>query len=601
MANKAIDPKLMQDIKDHATQLRNEYVARDALFRLYNTAYLLNPAEDLFGNQVDKAKVVLSPDARNTVLGIVRLMVATDPTFSIAFDKANAKEKAIAEKLEKMITRMYDQSGRISGNPVHYDAVLSAALYGEMHMAITSTADLLKMAEQQYKVGAPEETMRKQKGAILRAQRTHELTPFLWESWQPVGGYPEFDMHGQLSGYYHVRMTNPAQLIRDFGSRVPRNIRTMSRYFPVELHEFYDLDYKAVWVSQGDILLEEHGLPLIPISVQITEGSRLFDRPEEQRQPILYGLIKSKLWNAQNIAMSVLFTLVYGMGVSPMFIHTAPPSNPDKELVLNFNKPGGVVELEAGEQFQSLQNKGIIDPSFAAAMELAERKGTESTIYRQALGEPVGRNTTFSETNMLAQTGRLPLTSIQKRGAWGISSAIETALLMFRTTESAYKGRELELNPTEIPNTIQIDTRLEVSLPQDQLQLANIARMIATGDDPLVSRRWAREKVLNINNPEEIETEIWGERAGFIRFNKMAEDVIQEMAMKKQQAEAEAAAAKQQQQGGPEQLPPQQLQMGEMPNMPPSGAPNMPQAPAAGEVEGMPPEQAGMIPGGGYA
>ena len=596
---KNIDPRLMKQIKEHATQLRNEYVARDALFNLYNTAYLLNPTEDLFANQVDKAKVILSPDARNTVLGIVRLMVAADPQFSVAYDKADPKEKAISERLEKMINRMWDQSGRISGNPVHYDAVLSAALYGEQHIAITSTNDLLTMAKRGYSNDLPDEVKAKRRGAILRAERTYELTPFLWDNWSPIGGYPEFDRLGTETGYYRVSTSNPAQLLRDFGDLVPTSLRTMNRYMPIELHEFHDLDYKAVWTPSGDILLEEHGLPLIPIAVQITEGSRLFSKPEEQRQPILYGLIKSKLWNAQNIAMSVLFTLVYGMGVSPMFVHTSPPGNPEKELELDFSKPGGVIELEAGEQFAALQNKGIVDPAFAAAMELAERKGTESTIYRQALGEPVTRNTTFSESNLLAQAGRLPLVGLQKRGAWGLSNAVETALLMFKMTQGAYKGRAMELNPNEIPNTIQIDTRLEVSLPQDQLQLANIARMIATGADPLVSKRWAREKVLNINNPDDIAGQIWDEQAETMMFASMTQDHMDEMKAKAEAAAAEKAA---QQQPNPGQTPPEQpLQTGEVPNVPPVGSPNMPQVPGAGEIQGVPPEQGGVIPGGGYA
>jgi len=74
------------------------------------------------------------------------------------------------------------------------------------------------------------------------------------------------------------------------------------------------------------------------------DGSGLFDKPEDQTQPLLYSIYKSGIWKAQNLSMTILYTTIFGMGASPMFIHTSPGSDENKKLELNFDVPGGVVD-----------------------------------------------------------------------------------------------------------------------------------------------------------------------------------------------------------------------------------------------------------------
>ena len=87
----------------------------------------------------DWIKLTISPDARNKALGAIRLMTATDPKFSVPFDKNSKDGKEQSSKLEKAASAIWSISGRVRQNPLHYDAVTSAVLFGEIHMGYLET------------------------------------------------------------------------------------------------------------------------------------------------------------------------------------------------------------------------------------------------------------------------------------------------------------------------------------------------------------------------------------------------------------------------------------------------------------------------------
>lgn len=547
------DETLLAQIQEHAAQLKADDGTRDQMYKDIDEMYLMTWTGGS-GKQWQKAEVRISPDPRNQAQGAVRLMIATDPIFNIINTDL---PQGVADKVEKLVNKIFDAAGRANGNPVHYDAILSAILYSEIHTAITSTASLVQAAKEN------------QRG-VARAEALAARTPFIIENWNPKDGHSEFDMFG-LSGYYREVETTPAKVLADFGDLAPQAMRDRNQYSKIVLKSFWDVENTAHWTDDGVLLCQPHNLPFIPIVVQTTEGSKLWTKPEEARQPLLYGLLKSGMWSMQNMIYSVLYTVIRDMGVTPLFTHTSPPGQDGKPLDLDYDGKPAVVELVAGEQFGSIQNKGLIDPAVSQGLEIATQKGQESTIFPQALGGSLPNNSTFSSLSLISQQGRLPLIGTQKRGGWGIGAIAEMCLNLMvvdKMNPADYGIKDLKLS--DIPTNIQIEAKLDVKLPQDKLQQANIAKMVTEGDNPLVSNEWSRSNILNINQSGEMDRQIWTEKAAAIMFQNFIQQQVQAAQMQEQQAGQMNAGT---------QMPPGQ---GE-------------------QIQGIPPQMAGVMPGQGQA
>ena len=566
-----VDEKLFSDVKDHANQMKSDDGQRDAMFKAIDEMYLMTWSGKS-GPKWKNAEVKVSPDARNAALGAVRLLVATDPIFNVV---NSSEQQGKTEKLETAINKIYEASGRAAGNPIHYDALLSAVLYAEMHMAITSTASLTEAAKKINK-------------GVARAERMEYITPFIVDVWNPKDGHAEFDSLG-LSAYYREVDTSVSKLKGDFGTRLPAATLARKASDTIALKTFYDTVYTHQWTDDGCIIQEEHKLPFIPVMVQYTEGSKLWFKHEEARQPLLYTLWKSGLWEMQNLIYSVLFTVIRDMGVTPLYVHNVPTEFANKQLDIDFSENPGIVHTVGQESFQPIPNKGLIDPAVQQGLAIATQKGQESTIYPQALGAPVEGTSTFSELALLSQSGRLPLTGTQRRGGWGIGALMEMCLAMMKADGGNSKTPGIDLSASDIPDYVQIDAKLDVKLPQDKLQQANIAQMVTSGDDPLVSKEWARSNVLNIGQSGDMDRQVWTEKASQMMFQMF----MQQQAQQQQMAEQQAMQQSQMAGAGGGQMP----QEGMQPGM--TAGPQMPPG-QAGMVEGgLPPQMAGMIPGAG--
>src|SRR4030042_6191357 len=164
----------------------------------------------------------------------------------------------------------------------------------------------------------------------------------------------------------------------------------------------------------------------------------------------------------------------------------------------------------------------------------------QSTIYRQALGEPVSSSTPYSSYALMSQSGRLPLLSTQRLCSNGIAEASEIALKWLKdegnSAKAQYESLEQELSPGDIPDLIDIKVQLEIELPQDRLQMANAANMLAQGDNPLLSKRWVRENVMNVGQSSDMDKEIWDENTANIFYRKYVMKTLAELAQLEQMA-----------------------------------------------------------------
>ena len=175
---KLFDRDVFNEIRSHAQDLKSVHGVRDSEFDEYEKMYLMDfSAENSEFASQDIMKLTPSPSARNKVLNACRLMMSQEPVFDI---NASGFDQGKIEAIEKNISRWWDQAGRAARRPLHYDMILSALLYDEMHTSNTIMDD--------YKAYNKKDK---------RAERISKMTPILfhtpwaktWKGSMPIAEY----------------------------------------------------------------------------------------------------------------------------------------------------------------------------------------------------------------------------------------------------------------------------------------------------------------------------------------------------------------------------------------------------------------------------
>ncbi len=508
------DPIKLREAQEYAKHLKAQYAERNRIMDQMEKMLMLVWDEEARVKRVMKdAKITLSPVARNKLLGAVRLLTVVDPSFSVPRDRGQEVNE-VSDKLETYAETLWKRASAARGEPLHYDAVLSILTFGEMHIAVTKTEHMVEQAKGANKL------------ALKRLNNLAEETPYVFDLFDPRSGYPDLGAYG-LNAFYRETKTTAGQIMDDFGERGKRVLKTENRYQEVTLCHIFDTENRQYWLGSNmeqPLLQEQHGWDFFPVEVSLGEGSRLLTRPEWQRQPFLYGLYQSGLWHRQNLILTVLFNLALKIGTAPMMLYKA--NAPGKELTLDLSRVFGVATIEKDEDLLPLL-KQVIDPSLMEAWRIAVDLGEESTIYGQTLGEPVGGSAGFSLTALLHQAGRLPLMVPQRKASAGIANIMKAAIdwVKFDGQKSkvSYGDRSAELAASEIPNHYLLEAKLEVKLPQDQLQNATLAQQMRG----FMPDRWIRENVLNEGQSDALTKEIWDEQAEEMFYRQYMEDQMQ--------------------------------------------------------------------------
>ena len=512
------DRDVFMDIKGHAQDLKSIHGTRDQEFDEYEKMYLLkfNPIGTKFEAQ-DIVKNTPSPSARNKVLNACRLMMSQEPVFDV---RSGSYDESKMETIEKNISRWWEQAGRAARRPVHYDMILSACLYDEMHTAITVMDD--------YK--------RFNKGD-KRAERVSRMTPILFQSWNPRNGYPEFDELG-LCAYYRetqVRWSYVAQKYQELLKDTWVNKKSTEN---VALKIFYDLKHYAIWINDEEpFVCEEHELPCIPIDVTLTNGSSFFEKEEDRRQPLLFSLMRSKLWNRESLLYTVLYSLLFTLGVTPTYVFKT-----DTEDNLDLRHDGAInyVMMRKGDSIDALDSKGILPPEVQRLSELTRELIDESTMYNTAFGEKNFNSQTFSETSLLQQAGRLPLIGPQRLGGFGISSAVEMALMLMKEKGLSFDKNGIRIKASEIPDDIEVKAKLDVILPQEKLQMVNIGLNMQKLGMP---DEYIQTNLLGITNTKELRSQFVKQQAESALVQYKLQQKLQQL----QQADQQEQQAKDEQ------------------------------------------------------
>lgn len=560
------------DIKKSAQYLVTAWAPAMKIYDEMDRMYFMDDPDIQKTAQREDLKLSISPDARNKLDGAARLLHATDPVWDVSkTDEADDR----SSDFEEAARAMWDASGKLNGTPVHYDLILSGLLYDGAHVSITRTSDLVKYAKGQ----SP--------AFRARAEWMAQRTPIIFDVWNPRDCYPLFDRYG-LAAHLHRVESRKQDIVSAWGTKAENILSRHKATDEVTLCEWWSLDSHCVWVEGvGDaILLVPNRLPAIPVVAGQAYGStRLFSKIEEQVQPFLYTANKSQMWFRQNLGLTVLFSQIYRVGMSPLLAWTKGPGQEDKHLAIDTSNPIGIVELGPGENLQQIL-KGAVDPVFFQASQIADQKMEESTIYSQALGQSLGATAPFSSVALLSQAGRLPLVSPQRRLGWLIGRAMETAFRLLKAEGGVKKIRGgssiTEIKANDIPDDLEIMANLEITLPQDKLQMSQIALLLSQGDKPLTSQAWARNEILQMGQSDAMDEEIWTEQAAQMFKDQFFRDQLQVLLQRLQgggqpgqpqpgQAPGPEQSVMPPQVGMPSGLPPEMMSNGSGGPLPPRG------------------------------
>lgn len=507
-------------VQQYAQELRALYGERDSILdEMYDMYKLIWDEQSYVESRGNNIKVTKSPDPRNAVQGIVRLMTSSDPKFKVSYDLNDQMAVDMSSEIEKLAIILIECGGRVRGAPLLYDVLMSAAIFGEFIIGVTSTKDLVEVAEG----AAP--------AVVARAERVAKMTPYLFEAYDPRNCYPVQDALG-LRAFCKRSELTAGEVLERFGQDAERSLRGRNKSVTtsqrVVLWDWWDLEQRCVWVDGGKeaVYQEKHGLPFIPYVCQVVEGSSMFLEPDEQRDPPLYTYYESGLWKRQNLSLTAIYQAIMAMGLNPQFVQEMGPTN--EKVVRDFSVPGGVFNVPTGSKFYPMGNKGLIDPATMTGLEIAERKGEESTIYKQALGAALG-DVAFSTVALLSQQGRLPLVGIQKRVSWGLADVAMMAIRWMKFNKGSYKlsysEYSAEIDAKDIPDNLHLECQVEVNLPQDRLQASNIANILVQAG--IVDRGWVRENILQISNPEAVDERLMEEQTMQALFSEWLKVFVQ--------------------------------------------------------------------------
>lgn len=491
-------------------------------------AYFLNWKNRPTSQQV---KATISPAPRVKVQGAVRLLTATAPTWELPKEKNNPDAEQVSSKIEKFANKMWLQSNNIQQLRVEEDITLSAFLYDEIQVRVISTLDLLESVRTA-SVNAEQEDgydETRWQNEIAFAQAVADRTPYLYETVSPMTGRYIKSRLG-LEAHYTETDLLVADILAQYGQRAQDALMGAKPYHTRTVYEWWDKTYHYVGVKGGTPFVGgKHGLPMIPIVVVRVEGSGLFSKPERQNEPFLYTVLKSGLIERQNEMLTVLFTNMAAL-MDAQFVHKKG-NDQAGSIDVSHNVIGGVVEVEPGGEFGPMV-KNIFDPSVEKGLRLVDDLFDGSTIYSQALGERVSGSDNFSLVSLLSQAGRLPLVPTQEAMKSAFAALMEISFKWLKKDGKKVKYDYGELSAQEIPDRLEFTANVEVDMPQDKLQQVTIATQATAGPDPLVSKGWARTKVLNEGQSDELQKEIWDEQAAAFAFQSGMRPFVQAMIQK---------------------------------------------------------------------
>ena len=512
------DEKSFKQMQELASDLQSDYKDRDGMIDDMEQYWSMNWRNPIPKDN-NQTAVTYDTDMTNRLMGAFRLLTATAPEFSVPTDQNSPEGLNVATPLEHAAKMMWAASGKARGMPLEKELVLAALMTGACDILLTNLLD-----DEPPDEPPVDEEGRENSVSYWRRKAIETRTPVFFEPANPRFGYPLRAKYG-LQAYVRRYDTTVAKFREEWA-----DVDTIGFLLnkkgsdKLTIQDGINENVRYAWIDSDKrpFYVAENKVGIIPVISQVTEGSLLFGDPSLHARPFLYTAHKSNLPMRKSMSLTAIYSIIKSIAMSATWKHKNPSNNPNKGLQVKMVGPLSVFEMEGDEDIVPMLSKGAIDPAILTALEIASQQIAESTIYSQALGEPLGANAPFSMVALLHQAGRLPLTSPKILTGWAIASAMELAFLWMKasgkTLNLSSMQQSVTIKPDEIPFNLQFEAKLEIDLPQDIREVASVVGAFAGK----VSNRWIRENLMKgVGQSEAMQEEVWSEQAGQFFFERM--------------------------------------------------------------------------------
>lgn len=460
-----MDKGTTEEIKKAARSLISTYSARDKMLKRYREIYFMDNIDAPKDRETDPSdiKITASPNGRNAVVGIHRLLNTSELQIDIK-DKDTLRD---ANAIEAGLRTILTQSSANKRGRIESDAALACVLFGYVTIYVEAVADKLAI-----------KTLSPYKRRHLEKMQTK--TPFFLRVINSQESYPEWDEDMMISHTWRYKIKGNALKSRWGVDCTPATVYTVCDTFTPEHH--------VVWAEGGigTIYAEEHGLGCLPVFSAYSGGSDLFTEPEQQSQAFLYAKAKGNLDKRENAMLTAIFTNQHQRGLAgPMVAINS--DRPDQ--VINVQYKGGMRYIMGDARV--IDDK-IVDPQLFAIKNLLDELDGQSTIQRQTLGENMGNGIPFSSLSLLSNSGKLPLVDPQR----ALQQVFKDAFMhiTYRIQTEAIDNEIIP--PAILTDNLDMTVTLTAKLPQDSLRNSQVAQGL--GD--LVTDEWKHQELLQISD-----------------------------------------------------------------------------------------------------
>lgn len=465
-------------VQERADDLVDDDQERVALYETMRDMFQMKWDNQPKGDWIRK---VVSPDAYDAAVGILRLMMAAEPQISVASTTSETGSEEIVrdDQTERGLRALLRASDKRRKVAWVYDAALSAVLFGEIVARVGNSADVVELAQR---------AGNKALAALARK------VPYTVECLNPGGVFTEEDAFGTRRVVIVQDTTIGA--VKEFWGKEAAHL-VGDDDDEVELYDYWDREWRCVYVKDTPepILLGKHELPFIPVIRKVVQGTMLWDRDDGHTTfPLLYAMHESGMWDAQNIALTMIYSIAYAMGSVPFLaVKKKSKSLPDPEI--DWSRPGINVELVEGVELERVGMEAI-SPDMIAVLNLVEGKVPEMLMPKVVFGQAPGATMAYAAINLLTQGGRLPLIPIQERLGDAIAEVCETIvrwILEQGEDVAMWDGGSLVTIARERldPERLWIDVTITPDVPQDRMQLGTLVNQLVAGG--VISRKTGRE------------------------------------------------------------------------------------------------------------
>lgn len=544
-----------QSVRDLAKQMIESDAPRNELYAQFKAAYDMDWSLD---HPASYVKPTISPDAHNAVRGTVNILTTTAPVIAIAHDAKDRRAADLADRTQKVLTALLQRASRVRDEAIEVEAVRTATRDAAIAFKLARTADLADAK------GLSAEQKK-------RYREVADQTPFLVKVLEPSAVHARRSICG-LERVVDVQKMTIADVQSEWGVR-PTLFTGRDDSKEVEVVSYWDREVTCVWVDgQNEPLLDvtPHKMPFLPYVIRSAGES------------MLYGVVKSKAWDWQNIVLTMMATQVFALGNMTWLVKS---NRADEFREWDFSAPGTKIPLGVDESVEPLM-KDLISKDMSQLLSVCNQMVEDTTVSKYVFGAVPQSTMAFAALNLMVQGGRIPLAPIQKATALALADLCQLMCQWIKYAKKAVKlyvaGAEIVLSAADLDlDKLDIEVQLQPDLPQDRLQVANTVNMLRSGQ--LISAETGRDMLPGVNARDE-EQKILREQ-----FMALFGQLMMAQIQKEKTAELQppASPAAQQQ---PPQLPP-----GMPPQLPPelagamSGQPQQPSPQDMLAASGLPP------------